>query len=286
MTRPFGERLRAAMAQRGQLCVGIDPHPFLLDEWNEPATAEGARSFGLQVVEAVGSAGTVGVVKPQVAFFERYGSAGFRALEDVLDAARDARLIVIADAKRGDIGTTMDAYASTWLDADSPLRADAVTIAAYQGLGAASGTLRLARETGNGVFVLAATSNSEAKTTQTAVIAHGPNHGMTVAAGIVRDVRDDNTASGETDLGSVGVVLGATLDLGDFGVETADLTTTPILAPGFGAQGALYGDIRRLYGDASGSVLVAVSRSVLMAGPDRIVTSIRNHAAEVAECLA
>jgi orotidine-5'-phosphate decarboxylase len=284
VTQPFGERLRQAMSTRGQLCVGIDPHPFLLGEWQLPATAEGARSFGLRVVEA--AAGVVPIVKPQVAFFERYGSAGFRALEEVLEAARDAGLLVIADAKRGDIGTTMDAYAAAWLGSDAPLRADAVTIAAYQGLGAASGALALARDNACGVFVLAATSNPEAKTTQTAVIAEGRNAGHSVAAGIVRDVLFDNAASGETDLGSVGLVLGATLDLDDFGIATSDLTSTPILAPGFGAQGALYSDIRRLYGSAAPAVLVAVSRGVLAAGPDGIDAAVREHATEVAECLA
>src|SRR3546814_13402465 len=100
MSGSFGERLRSARNAFGPLCVGIDPHEHLLAEWGLEATAQAAREFGLRVVEA--AAGRVGVVKPQVAFFERYGSAGFAALEDVLRAARDAGLVVIADAKRGD----------------------------------------------------------------------------------------------------------------------------------------------------------------------------------------
>jgi len=105
----FGSRLAAAVDARGPLCVGIDPHASLLDAWGLPASAAGVRDFGLRVVDAART--RVGVVKPQVAFFERYGAAGYAALEEVIGTARAAGLVVIADAKRGDIGTTMDGYA-------------------------------------------------------------------------------------------------------------------------------------------------------------------------------
>ena len=117
----------------GPLCAGIDPSADLLPTWGLPDSADGLRTFGLTCVEAF--AGVVPVVKPQVAFFERLGSAGIAALEDVLAAARDAGLLVIADAKRGDIGSTMEAYASAWLDPASPLAADAMTAMPYLGLG-------------------------------------------------------------------------------------------------------------------------------------------------------
>jgi orotidine-5'-phosphate decarboxylase len=262
--------------------VGIDPHPYLLEEWGLPASAEGARSFGLSVLDA--AAGVAPVVKPQVAFFERYGSAGFRALEDVLAHARETDLLVIADAKRGDIGTTMDSYADAWFDDDSPLRADAVTVAAYQGLGANAGFIAKARATNNGVFVLAATSNPEAKATQTAILGAGSS----VAAGIVDDVLHENSAADaeSAGLGSIGVVLGATLDLADYGIDLSRLVSTPILAPGFGAQGALYPDVRRLYGPAAGSVLVSASRSLVAGGPSSVADAIRRASSEVSACLA
>ncbi|ARC56916.1 Orotidine 5'-phosphate decarboxylase [Frondihabitans sp. 762G35] len=284
MTDAFGLRLRASFRRFGQLCVGIDPHPYLLGEWGLPVSAEGAREFGLRVVEA--AAGVAPVVKPQVAFYERYGSAGFRALEDVLAAARETELLVIADAKRGDIGTTMDSYGDAWLDPSSPLRADAVTAAAYQGLGANAGFLRRARSAGAGVFVLSATSNPEARLTQTAILGTG----RTVAAGIVDDVFHDNSAA-DQDLsadrpGSVGVVLGATVDLADYGIDTASLVATPVLAPGFGAQGARYADVRRLFGEASGQVLVSASRSLLSAGPAGVAAAVRDASEEVSSCLA
>ena len=137
-TPRFGERIRAALAARGPLCVGIDPHAALLTSWGLPDSAAGVREFGLRTVDAAAS--RVGVVKPQVSFFERFGSAGFTALEDVLQAARDAGLLAIADAKRGDIGTTMDAYASAWLTPGSPLEADALTVNPFLGVGTLDST--------------------------------------------------------------------------------------------------------------------------------------------------
>lgn len=279
MTAPFGKRLEASFARFGQLCVGIDPHPYLLGEWGLPATAGGARDFGLRVVEA--AAGEASLIKPQVAFYERYGSAGFAALEDVLESARQTELLVIGDAKRGDIGTTMDSYGEAWFADDSPLRVDAATAAAYQGLGADAGFIAAARAAGRGVFILAATSNPEARPTQTAILATG----STVAAGIVEGVLADNELS-DRGLGSVGLVLGATVDLGDYGIDVSSLRSTPILAPGFGAQGAQYADIRRLFGDASGSVLVSASRSILQAGPSGVREAVRRASSEVTACLA
>ena len=280
----FGERLADALRDSGPLCVGIDPHPFLLDEWGLGRDAAGLRDFGLRVVEA--TAGGAAAVKPQVAFYERAGSAGLAALEDVLAAARAAGLLVVGDAKRGDIGTTMDGYADAWLDPGSPLRVDALTVSPYLGWGSLAATGRRAREVGAGLFVLAATSNPEAHALQTAVLAAGPRAGRTVAGGIVDDVLDDNATAGETRLGSIGLVLGATVDLPAAGVDVARLTTTPVLAPGFGAQGATFADLPRRFGAAAGSVLASVSRSVLSAGPSGLAAAVRRDAEEVRSCLA
>ncbi|MCU1578667.1 MAG: Orotidine 5-phosphate decarboxylase [Rhodoglobus sp.] len=276
---PFGERLAAVFESRGHLCVGIDPHAFLLEQWGLPDSAEGAREFGLRVVDA--AAGVIGILKPQVAFFERHGSLGYAALETVLVAARGAGLLIIADAKRGDIGSTIDAYGEAWLRPGSPLEADAMTAVAYQGVGSLAGPIELARAAGKGIFVLAATSNPEAVSTQTAV---SIGSAQTVAAGIVGGV-DELNATAAT-LGPIGVVLGATVDLADYGIETGRLAKTPILAPGFGEQGALFDDIPRLYGAASANLVVTVSRSVLRAGPDGVDTAIARTAAELAEATA
>jgi len=276
----FGERLGAAFAQYGRLCVGIDPHEFLLREWGLGVDAAGARSFGLAVVEA--AAEHVGIVKPQVAFFERFGSAGFAGLEDVLAAARAAGLLVIADAKRGDVGTTMDGYASAWLAPGSPLEADAVTLSPYLGPESLRQTLITALRHGKGAFVLAATSNPEALPVQSALTADAAAvPGQTVAERVARDLAWANggAASDDGRLGSVGVVIGATVDRAIVGLSDDALRGIPILAPGFGAQGAEPRDIARLFGDVTPQVIANESRSILSAGPDRIADRIAEHAA-------
>jgi orotidine-5'-phosphate decarboxylase len=280
----FGDRLAAAFAATGPLCVGIDPHPYLLEQWGLPAGAAGVREFGLRVVDGV--AGSASIIKPQVAFFERWGSAGFAALEDVLAAGRDRGLLQIGDAKRGDIGTTMDAYGEAWFDRSSPLRVDALTVSPYLGFGSMAGLVGRARTADAGVFVLAATSNVEALTTQTAV--RTDDHGAegTVASGIVDDVLHDNQTAGDAPFGSVGLVLGATVDLDDYGIDAARLTTTPVLAPGFGHQGASYADLPRLFGAAAGAVLVSASRALLSAGPAGFAEAVRRDADQVRSCLA
>ncbi|NEM90208.1 orotidine-5'-phosphate decarboxylase [Galbitalea soli] len=276
----FGDRLGSTFAASGHLCVGIDPHPYLLHSWGLADSAEGLREFGLRVVDA--TAGRAGIVKPQVAFFERHGAAGFGALERVLGAARAAGLLVIADVKRGDLGTSVEGYAEAWLTPGSSLESDAMTISAYQGVGSLEAPVRIATHHGKGLFVLGATSNPESREVQTAVIARGPNAGRTVAAGIVTEVNRLNSAP----IGSFGVVIGATVDLAEHGILPSDLSATPILAPGFGHQGARLDDLHRLFGAASERVIVSSSRAILDAGPDGIAAEVTAQASAVREAYA
>lgn len=289
MTSPaggFGPRLSAAFAERGRLCVGIDPHEFLLDDWGLPHSAAGAREFGLRVVAA--AAGRAGIVKPQVAFFERYGSAGYAALEDVLAAARQAGLLVIADAKRGDIGTSVDAYAAAWLTPGSPLEADALTVSPYLGVGALASTFALAHACGKGVFVLAATSNPEAAELQRPGVASGVVAAVAewnVAHAIPAGAADDERAG----IGSIGLVLGATVDLAEYGIPLtipARAPASPVLAPGFGHQGADLADVGRIFGGLAEATIVSESRSILSAGPARIARVVEERVHEVREAFA
>ena len=292
----FGDRLVEAFDGFGQLCVGVDPHPYLLQRWGLPDEPSGLRQFGLRVVEA--AVGQVGIIKPQVAFFERHGSAGYAALESILDSARQAGLLVIADAKRGDLGTSVEAYAQAWFAEGSPLEVDAFTISAYMGLGSIEAPMILAEERRKGLFVLAATSNPEALFLQTARISSGSYAGQTVASSIVTGVGEWNSSGGAStaataepvrDVGSIGLVLGATVDFTAFGLDLASVAAvpaTPVLAPGFGYQGAQFADLGRLYGPAAPVTIVAASRSILEAGPDGIFEAIRMQAAEVLACRA
>lgn len=270
----FAERLRAALDAHGPLCVGIDPHAHLLAEWGLDDTAAGARDFALRTVDA--AAGRVGVVKPQVAFFERFGSAGFAALEETLAAARAAGLVVIADAKRGDIGSTMAAYAAAWLTPGSPLEADALTVSPYLGPDSLRDTLTGAVRAGKGVFVLAGTSNPEATSLQTAhPVDVEADEGQTVAARVARDVTWVNGSAAFTgDLGPIGLVVGATVDRWELGLTDDLLRGAPLLAPGFGAQGAQPADLPGLFGALSRNVLASESRSILSAGPADLASRI------------
>lgn len=282
---PFGERLDGAFAAFGKLCVGIDPHASLLEAWDRPDSAEGVREFGLRVVEA--AAGRVGIVKPQVAFFERHGAAGYAALERVLAEARDAGLLIIADVKRGDVDTSVEAYGQAWLRPGSSLEADAMTVSAYQGLGSLEGVLTGAESAGKGVFVLAATSNPEAAAIQRAVLQQSSREGFTVAQAITSGVISWNEGRADAAMrpfGSVGVVLGATIDPRSYGIDlNADPPRPglPVLAPGFGYQGAELSDLRAIYGSLAAGVIVSESRSILSAGPDGLRDAIARRVDEV-----
>lgn len=250
----FGSRYAEALAQRGRLCAGIDPHADLLREWGLPVSVAGLREFAQACV--AGIAPVASVVKPQVAFFEQFGSAGFAVLEETIAGCRDAGAIVLADAKRGDIGSTMAAYTTAWLDDESPLCSDAVTVSPYLGFGSLDPAIAAARASDRGVFVLARTSNPDGADVQTATAG-----GTTVAQSIV----DSAAAVNAQSPGTVGVVIGATRDHGlDLGALHG-----PILSPGLGAQGASAADLARIFGDADHSwLLPAASRSILRAGPD------------------
>jgi orotidine-5'-phosphate decarboxylase len=250
----FGARLAEAMAQRGPLCVGIDPHPELLQAWGLTSTADGLAEFCDVCVAAYDG---FAVVKPQVAFFEAFGAAGYTVLQRTIAALRDAGVLVIADAKRGDIGSTMAAYAAAWAG-DSPLAADAVTASPYLGFGALQPLLNVAAAHRRGVFVLAATSNPEGATVQRADAG-----GRSVAQAIV-DAAAAVNHEVRPEPGSVGVVVGATA------VDVPDLSALggPVLVPGVGVQGGRAEALGGLGGAAPGQLLPAVSREVLRAGPD------------------
>ncbi|MFF8816232.1 orotidine-5'-phosphate decarboxylase [Streptomyces pactum] len=258
-TEPFGVRLRRAMDTRGPLCVGIDPHASLLTDWGLTDDIAGLERFTRTVVEAL--AERVAVLKPQSAFFERFGSRGVAVLERAVAEARGAGALVLMDAKRGDIGSTMAAYAATYLDPASPLFSDAVTVSPYLGFGSLRPALDLAREHGSGVFVLALTSNPEGAEVQHAVRPGG----ATVAATVLDHLRAENAgAAGEGTLGSFGAVVGATLgELSSYDLSIGG----PLLAPGIGAQGATPADLPGVFGAAVRDVLPSVSRGVLRHGP-------------------
>ncbi|MCZ2402715.1 orotidine-5'-phosphate decarboxylase [Paenarthrobacter sp. Z7-10] len=256
----FGTRLSEAMAAKGPLCVGIDPHPQLLRNWGLADDTAGLRYFSQAVLQTVGP--LAAALKPQVALYERHGSAGIAVLEELLADAAGAGVLTIADAKRGDIGSTMAAYADAWLRDGSALAADAVTLSPYLGFESLRPALELAASSGRGVFVLALTSNPEGASVQHA---GGKD---SVARRIVMSAAQENLRSA-VPMGPVGLVVGATVGtaLAELDIDLEALHG-PILAPGLGAQGATAADIRRTFGAAYRQVLATSSRGILAAGPD------------------
>ncbi|NNN01293.1 MAG: orotidine-5'-phosphate decarboxylase [Acidimicrobiaceae bacterium] len=259
MVEPFGMRLQERIRALGPLCVGVDPSRQLLESWSRPDSIEGLEFFSLAVLEAV--IDVAAVIKPQVSYFERFGSEGYRVLERLLQEARDADVLVVADAKRGDILSSNDGYAQAWLSDRSTLRVDALTVSPYAGVGALMPLIDAAQSSGRGVFILAATSNDEGRTLQRARSADNErieDMVLSKIGGINR--RDDG-------LGSVGAVFGATRDRPEFNLASLG---GPYLVPGIGAQGADADRVSRLFERCpQGTVLATVSRAILQAGPDR-----------------
>jgi orotidine-5'-phosphate decarboxylase len=241
----FGGRLDEALSSRGSLCVGIDPHAALLRDWGLPDDASGLERFALTCVSAIGD--EAAVVKPQSAFFERFGAAGIAVLERTVRLARDAGALVVLDVKRGDIGSTMAAYADAYLSPEAPLAVDAITLNPYLGVGALEPAFELTARHDVGAFVLGLTSNPEGPRIQHATVA-------------------DGRTVGAEPFGSLGIVVGATIGTG--AVDLRGLHG-PVLMPGVGAgQGGTPEDVRRIAGVLLPAVVPSVSREVLRRGPD------------------
>jgi len=281
----FGSKLEKAFGAYGQLCVGIDPHAALLAEWGLSDDVVGLREFAFRALDA--ATGRVGIIKPQVSFFERHGSKGFAVLEELAQRATETDLLVIMDAKRGDIGTTMDAYFDAWLGRTAPFVCDALTVSPYLGFDSLLPLMSECAERGKGMIVLSATSNPEGAALQKA-----STGGTTIAKQIWDGLGKINliTAGAGESLGSFGAVIGATLNLSGFGlgeIQTgSSATATPILAPGFGAQGAELGDVTRLFGAGAKQVIASVSRSVLRAGASGMPKAIEAANIELASALS
>lgn len=273
LTEPtFGDLLVEAGKKHGRLCAGIDPHVGLLSKWGLPTDAEGLKKFTEICVEAF--AGNVALVKPQVAFYEAFGSRGFSILEEALAALKAAGTLVVADAKRGDIGSTMAGYAHAWLDEKSPLGTDSVTVSPYLGYGSLEPALAAANSRNKGVFVLAATSNPEALELQQ----QRNTNGLTISQQIVDQAAATNKPYKDAGrYGNVGVVVGATLK----NPPVLNELNGPVLLPGVGAQGATAADVSRIVQGSEELAFANISRAILEKGPS--VFALRDAVAAASE---
>lgn len=262
------------MSAYGPACVGIDPHSSLLVDWGLGDSLDGLDRFASTCVESF--AGHVAFVKPQSAFFERFGAAGVAILERTIQDLRHTGTLVILDVKRGDIGSTAAAYADAYLDEDAPMAADAITVSPYLGFGSLQPFFDVAEKNDAGVFVLALTSNKEGHEVQHALSTFPGSAGgdaQTVAGSILGQLAALN--AGASPMGSFGAVVGATI--GETGENLA--INGPLLVPGYGAQGGTVEDIHRLFAGVVDNVIPSTSRAVLSVGAD--VQKLRSAAYEV-----
>jgi orotidine-5'-phosphate decarboxylase len=266
----FGQRLLNTFEQKGQLCIGVDPSIDQLRSWGLPISAEGAMSFSFSMLDAAQD--DVGIVKFQVGFFEQFGPEGFSHLSELLADAKSRNLVVIADAKRGDIGSTMSGYATAWLSREAAFACDALTVSPYLGSDSLAETADVALENDRGLFVLAATSNPEASALQSAM-----RDGRTVARSVLEFAEQYSGAG----LGSIGVVVGATVNDVDLGLEFSGSLKIPVLVPGFGAQGAALTDARSLLSGYADTAICNVSRLVAGASLDGLSSRISKAKADL-----
>ena len=266
----FGQRLLKTFEQKGQLCIGIDPSIDQLRSWGLPISAEGAKSFSFSMLDAIQD--NVGIVKFQVGFFEQFGPEGFSHLSELLADAKSRNLVVIADAKRGDIGSTMSGYATAWLSREAAFACDALTVSPYLGSDSLAETANVALENDRGLFVLAATSNPEAQTLQSAM-----RDGRTVARSVLEFAEQYSGAG----LGSIGVVVGATVNDVDLGLDFSGSLKIPVLVPGFGAQGASLMEARSLLSGYANTAICNVSRLVAGASLDGLSSRISKAKADL-----
>lgn len=252
----YWRRLQTVVADRGPLCVGIDPHPAILNKWGLASDPAGLEKFCRRLVEILGD--QVAVFKPQSAFFEAHGSAGVAVLERVLADISGAGALSILDAKRGDIGSTMEAYADAYLADGSALAADAVTLSPYLGFDSLAPAFARAIEFDRGVYVLTRTSNPEGAQIQLAL-----TNDNSVAQAIIDAATEANRSARQR---VIGLVVGGTHE--SLGCDLSEFNGS-ILVPGIGFQGGRMTDLPKLFGDAVDQVLVVVGRGVIGAGPQR-----------------
>jgi orotidine-5'-phosphate decarboxylase len=271
VTDTFASRFAKVRSDLGPLVWGLDPSGAVLRAWELGDDPGGLDRFADIVLEA--AVGTVGLVKPQSAFFERHGWRGFRTLSRLIADARSSGLLVILDVKRGDVGSTNDAYAQAYLGAGAPLEADAITVHPYLGLAAMDAFVAGADEAGSCLLVVTRSSNPEGRAVQSA----REHSGRQVDEGLLQEIGKLNQTLAPGQIGPVGAVVSPVRI--EPGLDLADAQAL-FLAPGIGAQGITSQDVAEVFAACPDRVMPSASRSLLAAGPD--ISALRDSAAAMA----
>jgi orotidine-5'-phosphate decarboxylase len=253
----FATRFHNVADTISPFCLGVDPSTALLDAASLPDDCQGVRSFYERLLQA--SDGLNSVIKPQIAYFERFGADGLLELKRLVDMAREKGLLVIMDAKRGDIDSTCAAYAQAYLGPKSYFNADALTVNAYMGFGSLLPILDVAAEYGKGIFVVLMSSNPEGAPIQTALVQDAET---TVAGFLAEQIAAFNLRKEQKVIGGV---LGATI-----GDRLADMVARMdnglILAPGIGHQGATFADLEVAFSEARRTLVPTMARGIVREG--------------------
>lgn len=290
MPETFARRFAAARTVQGPLVFGLDPSADVLEAWGLGDSADGLDRFADIVLEAttgLAATGPVGLVKPQSAFYERHGWRGIRTLSRLIADGRSAGLLVILDIKRGDVGSTNDAYAEAYLGKGASLAADAITVHPYLGLGAMGTFVARAAESGSCLLVVTRSSNPEGRPVQAAQVQAAAMQAVrapadsggarTVEQDLLREIGLLNARLAPGEIGPVGAVIGPTHMQPELDLAAAHCL---FLAPGVGAQGATPRDVATVFADCPDRVMPSASRSLLAAGPD--VSCLRDAVAALA----
>ena len=235
----FSDRLTKAIKKIGApICLGLDPHPNLIPRiflHNKKVTINSIEEFVLDIVTIAKD--RVAAIKPQVAFFEQYGSEGMSLLVKASRLAQDMGLIVIMDAKRGDIGSTSKAYANAWLGKDAPFPSDAITVNPWMGIDTLEPFVEKSIQTNSGLFILLKTSNPGSSELQNILIKNEPL--FVHLAKLLKPLVEKTC--GRFGYSSIGVVVGATNPIEALKIRKI-LPKSLFLIPGYGAQGASFLD--------------------------------------------
>ena len=267
----FASRFARARSGPGPLVWGLDPSGALLQAWGLGDDPDGLDRFADIMLDA--ASGTVGLVKPQSAFFERHGWRGFRTLSRLIAEARSAGLLVVLDVKRGDVGSTNDAYAEAFLGPAAPLEADAVTVHPYLGLAAMDAFVSRAHQAGSCLLVVTRSSNPEGRAIQSA---RGEG-GRQVDEALLGEIGALNRMLAGGEIGPVGAVIGPARIEPELDLTRAQAL---FLAPGVGAQGAAPEDVAQVFASCPDRVMPSASRSLLLAGPG--ISALQDGAAALA----
>jgi orotidine-5'-phosphate decarboxylase len=258
----FSQKFLELAKTRSPFCLGIDPTEELFKSWGLNFDIAGLKKMCEIIIAAAKD--NLALVKPQSAYFERFGPKGMEVLQNLVKEFHKKETLVLLDAKKADIGATTLSYAKAYLGKESPYNFDAITVTSYMGFEALMPLLEYAKEQNCGVFIVVRSSNIEGSMIQKASITDKTS----IADYLSQKINDFNHQISNQSIGPIGAVMGATLAFEDIKTTISKLNNCLILTPGIGHQGASFEDLKTNYQAILKNLIPTSSRAVLSKGPD------------------